>query len=61
MYTAIGIYYLLRILLALITIFNLKYYLVDITNAFLNAILDKKVYIKCPPGYEVYGHMWKLK
>ena len=47
MYTATGIYYLVRILLTFITIFNLKYYLVDITNTFLNAVLDEEVYIKC--------------
>ena len=49
-YAAIGAYHLLRILLTFITAFNLKYYLADITNAFLNAVLDKEVYIKCPLG-----------
>ena len=57
MYAVTGVYRLLRILLALITTFDLKYYLVDITNAFLNTILDKEVYIKCPLGFKVRGHI----
>ena len=57
MYAAIGIYYLLRILLALITAFDLEYYLVDITNAFLNTILDEEVYIKYPLGFKVCGYI----
>ena len=61
MYTATGVYCLLRILLALIAAFNLKCYLVDVTNAFLNAVLDEEVYIKCPSGFEVCGYVWKLK
>ena len=46
MYAAISIYYLLRILLAFITAFDLEYYLINITNIFLNTILNKEVYIK---------------
>jgi hypothetical protein len=57
MYAAIGIYCLLRILLALIAIFDLKCHLVDITNAFLNAVLDEEVYIKCPLGFKVRGYI----
>ena len=57
MYTTISVYYLLRILLVLITIFNLKCYLVDITNTFLNAVLDKEVYIKYPLGFKVYNYI----
>jgi hypothetical protein len=57
MYAVIGIYHLLKILLALITAFNLEYYLVDITNTFLNTVLDKEVYIKCPPGFKVRGYI----
>ena len=56
-YAAIGIYCLLRILLAFIIVFNLEYYLVDVTNAFLNAVLNKKVYIKCPLGFKVCGYI----
>ena len=57
MYAAIGVYCLLRILLAFITVFNLECYLVDITNAFLNAVLDKEVYVKCPLGFKVCGYI----
>ena len=57
MYAVIGIYCLLRILLAFITVFNLECYLINITNAFLNAVLDKKVYIKCPLGFKVRGYI----
>ena len=57
MYTATGIYYLLRILLTFITIFDLKYYLVDITNTFLNAVLDEEVYIKYLLGFKVCGYI----
>jgi hypothetical protein len=56
-YTVIGIYCSLRILLALVAAFNLKYHLVDITNAFLNAVLDEEVYIKCPSGFKVHGYI----
>ena len=56
-YTTIGVYYLLRILLALVAAFNLKCYLVNVTNAFLNAILDKEVYIKYPLGFKVRGYI----
>ena len=56
-YTAIGIYYLLRILLTLITVFNLKCHLVDITNMFLNTVLDEEVYIKYFLGFEVRGYI----
>ena len=57
MYATIGVYHLLRILLALIAVFNLECHLVDITNAFLNAVLDEEVYIKYPPGFKVCGHI----
>ena len=57
MYAAIGTYCLLRILLAFIDIFNLECYLVDITNAFLNAVLNKEVYIKYPLGFEVCNYI----
>ena len=57
MYAAISIYYLLKILLAFIAVFNLECYLVDITNAFLNAILDKEVYIKYPLGFKVCSNI----
>jgi hypothetical protein len=56
-YAAIGVYYLLRILLALIAVFNLKCYLVDITNVFLNAVLNEEVYIKYPLEFKVCGHV----
>ena len=57
MYAAIGVYYLLRILLTFVAIFDLECYLADITNAFLNAVLDEEVYIKCPLRFEVCGHV----
>ena len=57
MYAAISVYYLLKILLALITIFDLKCHLVDITNAFLNAVLNKEVYIKYSLRFKVRGYI----
>jgi hypothetical protein len=57
MYTTIGIYHLLKILLALIAVFNLKCHLADVTNVFLNAILNEEVYIKCPLGFKVYSYI----
>ena len=57
MYTAIGIYCLLRILLAFITTFNLECHLVDVINAFLNAVLDEEVYIKYPLGFKVRDYI----
>ena len=57
MYAATGVYHLLRILLALIAAFDLECYLVNITNAFLNAVLDKEVYIKYPLGFKVRGYI----
>ena len=57
MYAAIGVYCLLRILLAFIAVFDLECYLVNVTNAFLNTVLNEEVYIKCPLGFKVYGHI----
>ena len=57
MYATTGIYYLLKILLALITVFDLECYLVDITNIFLNAVLNKEVYIKYPLGFKVCSYI----
>ena len=60
-YAATGAYRSLRILLALVAAFDLECHSADVTNAFLNAVLDEEVYVKCPPGFEVRGYVWKLK
>jgi hypothetical protein len=62
-YAATGAYRSLRILLALVAAFDLICDSADVKNAFLNAILspDEIVYVRCPPGFETPGHVWKLK
>lgn len=60
LYAATGAYRTFRILIALAAAFNLICHSVDVTNAFLNAILDQEVYVECPPGFKVPGKVWKL-
>jgi Reverse transcriptase (RNA-dependent DNA polymerase) len=33
----------------------------DVKTAFLNGEIQGEVYLKCPPGYEVPGKVWRLK
>ena len=60
-YAATGAYQSLRILLALVAAFDLECHSADVTNAFLNAILDEEVYVQCPPGFTTPGMAWRLK
>jgi hypothetical protein len=40
-----------RFILALIAAFNLNTWYADVTNAFLNSLLDEEVYYKLPNGF----------
>jgi hypothetical protein len=55
LYTVTSAYQTFRILIALAAVFNLICYLIDVTNAFLNALLSKEVFVECPPGFIVPG------
>jgi Reverse transcriptase (RNA-dependent DNA polymerase) len=33
----------------------------DVSTAYLNAPIDKDIYLRPPPGYQVKGKVWKLK
>jgi hypothetical protein len=46
--------------MALVAAFGLICETVDVTNAFLNAFLEREVYVECPPGFNVLGIVWKL-
>jgi hypothetical protein len=51
-----------RFLMALAAAFGLKAYQYDVLNAFLNALLDKLVYVQTPyPYVEEFGKLLKLK
>lgn len=52
-----------RVICALSINKNLRVTQYDISNAFLNAELDKEIYMKLPPGYTTEGdknHCWRL-
>ena len=51
---------ILRFLLALTAAYNLDTWHADITNAFLNSILDEIVYCKFPDGFVQPGKCLKL-
>jgi hypothetical protein len=42
----------IRILLALSVAKGFKLYQMDVKNAFLNSVLEEKVYVRQPPGFE---------
>ena len=60
-YAATGAYRTFRVLMALVSAFGLICHSADVTNAFLNARMNKDIYVKCPPGFDVTGKVWKLK
>lgn len=51
----------LRVLLALAANQDLDVQQIDVKTAFLNGVITDDVYIKCPPGFEVPGKVWKLR
>jgi hypothetical protein len=51
-----------RCLIALAAAFDLELYQYDVLNAFLNALLDRLMYVRCPEGYESeLGQLLELK
>lgn len=50
-----------RILMAIAARFDLELVQYDAVNAFVNAILDRDVYMKMPPGYRKPGQILKLQ
>jgi hypothetical protein len=51
-----------RCLIALAAAFDLELYQYDVLNAFLNAEIDRLMYVRCPEGYEgELGQLLKLK
>ena len=54
----------IRMILSIAAQNNWKVYQMDVKSAFLNDILEKELYIKQPPGYEILGEehkVYKLK
>jgi hypothetical protein len=54
----------LRYILSLVAEHDLETHQIDFKNAYLNGSLDKEIYMKQPPGFEVpgkEGHVWQLK
>jgi hypothetical protein len=54
-YTATLAVQVFRALIAIMAANDLEAKQLDTINAFVNSILDKEVYCKCPPGYEYLG------
>ncbi|CEM19559.1 unnamed protein product [Vitrella brassicaformis CCMP3155] len=54
-------YHIVHSAVALANQLNLEIHQMDINTAFLNAPLDKPVFIRCPPGYERPGHLVRLR
>lgn len=51
----------LRILLSWATQHDLEIEHLDVRAAFMNGELVEEVYMKCPPGFETPGKVWRLK
>jgi hypothetical protein len=51
----------LRVLLSLAAQKNYDAHQLDVKTAFLNGDLEEEIYMKCPPGFEVPGKVWRLK
>jgi hypothetical protein len=51
----------LRIMLAIMTKFDLEAQQYDITAAFQHSTLDEEVYVSLPPGFGKYGVCWRLR
>ena len=55
---------LLRLILAIAVLYGLELYQVDIRTAFLNAAIDRELYLALPPGVNVSDHsltVWRLR
>ena len=51
-----------RLFLAIAARHHLQVHQMDVTTAFLNSPIDKEIFVKPPPGYDlVPGKVWKLK
>jgi hypothetical protein len=50
----------LRVLLSLAAQEDLEVHQLDVQTASLNGDLTEELYMKCPPGFEVQGMVWKL-
>lgn len=61
LYAATGAYRTFRILMALVAAFKLICDSADVTNAFLNAIMNEEVYVETPPGFTRCGKVWRLR
>jgi Reverse transcriptase (RNA-dependent DNA polymerase)/gag-polypeptide of LTR copia-type/Integrase core domain/GAG-pre-integrase domain/Zinc knuckle len=51
----------LRVLLSLAAQEDLDIDQLDVKTAFLNGDLEEEVYMKCPPGFEAGGKVWRLR
>jgi hypothetical protein len=51
----------LRVLLSLAAQQDYDAHQLDVKTAFLNGDLEEEVYLKCPPGFDVPGKVWKLQ
>jgi hypothetical protein len=51
----------LRVLLSLAAQEDLDADQLDVKTAFLNGELEEEIYMKCPPGFEVAGKVWRLR
>ncbi|CEM29329.1 unnamed protein product [Vitrella brassicaformis CCMP3155] len=54
-------YHVVRAILAIANQLDLEIHQMDVNTAFLNAPLDKPVFMECPPGYERPGYVVRLR